>query len=150
MEKDILNRIKHLMDYFSLTPSKLADILGVNRSRLSHILNGRNKPSLEIVISLLDSYPELNPEWLMFGKEPFLRSKPSRPPKNLLEYVEVKKFEEKENKADIASEADDIKEITDKSRETTKTKTLDDSSQNNGITKIIVYFSNQTFQEFKP
>lgn len=65
---NVTDRIKQLIEIKNLTPSKLADTIKVNRSRLSHILTGRNNPSLEMVQSILNCFPDINPEWLLFGQ----------------------------------------------------------------------------------
>ena len=50
-----------------LKSSALADNIGVNRATISHILSGRNKPSIDFLQKLLNSYPELNVNWLITG-----------------------------------------------------------------------------------
>jgi transcriptional regulator with XRE-family HTH domain len=45
----------------------LADNIGVNRATISHILSGRNKPSIDFLQKLLHSYPDLNANWLIMG-----------------------------------------------------------------------------------
>lgn len=70
----LIDRIKKLIEIKKLNSSKLADDLGISRSRLSHILTGRNNPSLEIVQSLLTKFPEINPDWLLFGKQTIYRN----------------------------------------------------------------------------
>ena len=57
----------------NLTSSQLADSIGVQRSGISHFISGRNKPSLEFILKILNHFPDINPDWLLFGKEPFLR-----------------------------------------------------------------------------
>jgi len=64
----ITDRIKQIIEIKSLTPSQLADSIKVNRSRLSHILTGRNNPSLDLVQNILNTFPDINPEWLIFGQ----------------------------------------------------------------------------------
>ncbi len=61
-------RLKELMDYYELSASKLADSIGIQRSGISHLLSGRNKPSLDFVLKILDTYPEVRFEWLVYGK----------------------------------------------------------------------------------
>jgi len=63
------NRIKKVMDESGLSASKFADKIGVPRSGLSHVLSGRNKPSLDYVIKLLNSFPNLDPNWLIKGEK---------------------------------------------------------------------------------
>ena len=61
------SRLKYWMEMEALKSSKLADIIGVNRATISHILSGRNKPSIDFLQKLLSSYPELNANWLISG-----------------------------------------------------------------------------------
>ena len=61
------SRLKYWMEMEALKSSELADIIGVNRATISHILSGRNKPSIDFLQKLLSSYPELNANWLISG-----------------------------------------------------------------------------------
>lgn len=54
----------------NLTTSSFAEKLGVQRSGVSHILNGRNKPSVDFLEKVLDSFPRVDPTWLLTGKAP--------------------------------------------------------------------------------
>lgn len=51
-----------------LSPSQFADEIGVQRSGVSHILSGRNKPSLDFILKILTRFPEVDADWLLFGK----------------------------------------------------------------------------------
>ena len=48
--------------------AQLAEEIGVQPSGISHILSGRNNPSLDYVLKMLGKYPSLSTEWLLFGK----------------------------------------------------------------------------------
>jgi len=48
--------------------AQLAEDIGVQPSGISHILSGRNKPSLDFITKMLEKYPYLSTEWLLFGK----------------------------------------------------------------------------------
>lgn len=62
----ILNqKIKQILAEMKFTPSFFADEIGVQRSSISHILSGRNKPSFEIIQKIVKRFPELGYEWLM-------------------------------------------------------------------------------------
>ena len=67
----MLNRLTLLMKTYELSPSQLADAIGVQRSNISHLLAGRNNPSLDFVTRLLNKFPEVSAEWLLFGKGQF-------------------------------------------------------------------------------
>ena len=60
-------RLKKWMDKKGMKPSGFADMIGVNRATISHILSGRNKPSIDFLEKLLRVYPELNSNWLITG-----------------------------------------------------------------------------------
>lgn len=64
---DISDRLKILMDYYELTPSSLADQIDVQRSSISHLLSGRNKPSLDFVMKILETFPEVDLYWFVNG-----------------------------------------------------------------------------------
>jgi transcriptional regulator with XRE-family HTH domain len=63
----MINRIKELILQEGLTSGSFADAIGVQRSSISHILNGRNNPSLDFVIKTLQRFPRINSEWLLMG-----------------------------------------------------------------------------------
>ena len=60
-------RLKKWMDSQELNSSRFADSISVNRATISHILSGRNKPSIDFLEKLLFVYPELNLNWLITG-----------------------------------------------------------------------------------
>ena len=60
-------RLKNWMESEGLKSSALADNIGVNRATISHILSGRNKPSIDFFQKLLNTYPNLNSNWLITG-----------------------------------------------------------------------------------
>ncbi|WP_323788989.1 helix-turn-helix transcriptional regulator [Psychroserpens sp.] len=69
--EDFTNRLQKVMDYYGESASSFAEKIGVQRSSISHILSGRNKPSLDFVLKVLSSFPEVELYWLMNGKGKF-------------------------------------------------------------------------------
>ena len=61
------SRLKNWMDLEGLKSSEFAENIGVNRATISHILSGRNKPSIDFFEKLLHVYPSLNSNWLITG-----------------------------------------------------------------------------------
>lgn len=61
-------RLQQFLDLENLSPARLADIIGVQRSGLSHILSGRNKPSFDFIRRILVKFPRINADWLITGK----------------------------------------------------------------------------------
>lgn len=61
-------RLIQLLDLEQLSPSKFADLIGVQRSSISHVISGRNKPSFDFLQKTLKAFPGLNASWLMLGE----------------------------------------------------------------------------------
>lgn len=61
------DRIILLMKTEGLTNSKFASILGIQRSNVTHIVDGRNRPSLSFIEKLMSKFPHVNIEWLING-----------------------------------------------------------------------------------
>ena len=64
----LIDRIKKIISDNQLTNSSFADKIGVPRSSISHILSGRNNPSLDLIIKILKSFPEINADFLLTGE----------------------------------------------------------------------------------
>ncbi len=62
------DRLLKLLDTEQLSSSKFADVIGVQRSSISHILSGRNKPSFDFLQKILRAFPMLNADWLILGE----------------------------------------------------------------------------------
>jgi len=67
-------RLSKIIASEGLTPSLLADKMGVQRSGISHILSGRNYPSFDFLQKLLENFPRLNVEWLILGQGSMYKS----------------------------------------------------------------------------
>lgn len=65
---EIIQRIESIREKNHLNASSFADRIGVPRSSISHILSGRNKPSLEFIIKTVDAFEEVSLDGLLYGK----------------------------------------------------------------------------------
>ncbi|MBU3012378.1 helix-turn-helix transcriptional regulator [Polaribacter vadi] len=68
---EFTTRIKKIMDYHQLTASLFADKIGVQRSSISHILSGRNKPSLDFILKITSQFSDVEIDWLLKGEGSF-------------------------------------------------------------------------------
>jgi len=80
-------RISKVIEYSKLTPSEFADEIDVQRSSISHVTSGRNKPSLEFIIKIKSRFPEILWDWLVNGDGEMLKSE--LPETNDLEEMEL-------------------------------------------------------------
>ncbi|KAB1159360.1 helix-turn-helix transcriptional regulator [Tenacibaculum aiptasiae] len=67
----MIERLKSILDYYNLTASSFADRIDVPRSSISHLLSGRNKPSLDFIIKVEKAFEEVELDWLVYGKGNF-------------------------------------------------------------------------------
>ena len=67
---DITKRIAEIMRKKKISASDLSKKINVQKSSISHILSGRNKPSLDFVVKLSNSFGDINLDWLINGEIP--------------------------------------------------------------------------------
>ena len=87
--EEFVKRLERILKYYGLSASGFADSIGVQRSSISHLLSGRNKPSLEFVLKVVKKYPEVNLYWLLNGKGSF----PAKPAPSPVEEQSQKKVQ---------------------------------------------------------
>ena len=61
-------RLKQFLEMESLSPARFCEMMGIQRSGLSHLLSGRNNPSFEFIQKMLSTFPTINADWLLLGK----------------------------------------------------------------------------------
>ncbi|MDX1719117.1 MAG: helix-turn-helix transcriptional regulator, partial [Salegentibacter mishustinae] len=85
--EDFSKRLHRILEFYELSAAGFADKIEVGRSSISHILSGRNKPSLDFVMKIVKSFPEVELYWLLNGKGSFPPSeKPTPPPVSKQEF----------------------------------------------------------------
>ncbi|MBW8522589.1 helix-turn-helix domain-containing protein [Chryseobacterium chendengshani] len=173
-------RISKVIEYSKLSSSEFADEIDVQRSSISHITSGRNKPSLEFIIKIKSRFPEILWDWLVNGDGEMLKS-------DLPEIGDIPESENLEEKTkptslpdlftminddeDFGSEEENIEEITvvresaishqSKAEEKiSNSQPLEKSSeqiinqvienQTNKIKRIVLFYDNGKFESFEP
>ena len=81
---DFTNRIKKILDNHQLTASLFADKIGVQRSSISHILSGRNKPSLDFILKVTNAFNDVDIYWLLNGKGSYPKEIESGVPQSVI------------------------------------------------------------------
>lgn len=75
---EFTQRLHKIMEYHDLSAASFADKIDVGRSSISHLLSGRNKPSLDFVMKIVNAFPDVELYWLLNGKGTFPRSEEKR------------------------------------------------------------------------
>ena len=71
---NINDRFTKILEYSGFTASEFADEIDVQRSSISHIISGRNKPSLEFIVKIKNRFPEINWDWIILGQGEMLQN----------------------------------------------------------------------------
>lgn len=147
-------RIEKIMEKEGLNATQFAFEIGVKSPTLSHILNGRNNPSLDVLKRILDRYRTISSDWLILGVGPMYRGIKQSQTLSLFDETD-----ESARKSDVYTDKYDNKFVhvdlmnqkkTElDSSEISKTETLP-QTVSKLVQKIIVYYDDNTFQEFKP
>jgi transcriptional regulator with XRE-family HTH domain len=145
-------RIKKIMEIEQLTSTRFADRLQINRAVISHILNGRNNPSLEVVTRILAEMEYINPEWLLNGTGSIYKegvdpdtigNQPDLFHQNVPEQDKAGAQPENEQEMGVKEQSGSMKNIE---KETIVTSDTRDRK----ITQIIIYYNDNTFETFQP
>lgn len=128
--EEFAKRLQIMMNYYEISAAVLADKIDVQRSSISHILSGRNKPSLEFVLKILKAFPEVELYWLLNGAGTF----PKRQDKSSVTTTPPTLFSEDKQQNTVEIE----------------NKFHNDSIASNSIERIVVFYKNGTFKNYTP
>ncbi len=164
------DRIKKLIETEKMSSSQFAEAIGVQRSNISHILSGRNRPSLDFIEKLLNVFKEIRTEWLMLGKgEMYIKKEEEK--KKIKKEIPLKKENNKLEKIDFTKEntnkiekGNSIKEEKEKKKKKSKKNKKEKSKErkkkkeksfpffdkDKNVKKIFIFYSDNTFEEFSP
>ncbi|WP_179334789.1 helix-turn-helix domain-containing protein [Winogradskyella costae] len=133
---EFTERLQKVIDFYSESASSFAEKIGVQRSSISHILSGRNKPSLDFVMKVLYSYPEVELYWLMNGKGEFPNlPKNTETPQPTITEIKPKPKPYKTNPNNSSTPSPDLSSNSDSDSE---------------IDKIVIFYKDGTFKSYKP
>ena len=116
---DFTTRLKEVMEFHRLTASLFADKINVQRSSISHIISGRNKPSLDFILKVTNTFKDVDIYWLLNGKGTF--------PKQIAEKPIAK--------TPTLPSAENIQP--------------QNSNKEKKMERIVVFYSDGTFEEYK-
>ncbi|HBL71943.1 MAG TPA: transcriptional regulator [Bacteroidales bacterium] len=148
IRNNMKDRIQRLIDDKNLTPSRFADEVGLNRPAVSHILNGRNNPSMDALQKILKRFPEISGSWLLTGEGSMYQFNTERDSPTLFDENPVNtpnRTAENEYAQDFRSKSPEkaIQQIDYQSLIPTKSRTVK-------VKKIAIFYSDNTYEEFIP
>lgn len=142
------DRILAFLQSENKSAAQFAEEIGVQPSGISHILSGRNNPSLDFVIKMLHKYSSLSAEWLLFGSGTMYKyaSQPTLfdiPLPEVVSGVEIAEGTEmpsgpvsSSNSPETPSEANILRN--------------DEHGKGRILTKVLLFYSDKSFSEYNP
>lgn len=146
---DIKDRIKTIMERENMTSGAFAESISIQQSTLSHILNGRNNPSLDVIMKVHQKYDYINLEWLLYGKGNMLQNTG-----NSIDFQPSLFDENPINSSNDTISAENLKEIALRTAEIqakdiVKQEIKYIEKPHRKITEIRIFFDDNTYEIFK-
>ena len=131
-------KLLKLMETEHLTASRLAELLGIRSSGISHILSERNKPSFELICKIVTRFPHINPYWLLGDASDMLNPNAQNSTSNILDETPASLF-------DVPGEKEVVHQEIKPSA-----LPIAPTFSNSEIEKIVIVYRDKTFEELKP
>lgn len=153
---DFVKRLEIILDYYALNASTFADRIGVQRSSMSHLLSGRNKPSLDFVMKILEVFPDVDLYWILNGKGSFPKTEEETIEKRTDTISEIKvpstPFSANENNivGDLFSNVNYKEEVKPEMRNFAGSQNSNINPEEGEIEKIVIFYKNGTFKAYAP
>lgn len=142
-------RIIQIMEREGMNPSKFAEAIGIQRSAMSHIISGRNNPSLDVLMKILEQFTYIDSDWLLFGRGEIIRNDNNQTkepdlfsnlPVNAANPTVAPEYR-RENRDNLLQ--NDIKHAV-------KESIIIPDKPSKIVTKIMVFYSDNTYDTFIP
>lgn len=152
---DIKDRFRLLMEREGLTAGAFAECIGASQATISHILSGRNKPSVELILRIHQRYEDINLEWLLTGKGNMNNASDSTS-KRVEVASDYPLFAEN---TEIPPQCQDgsknrkempLKDLSNQTKEVVKQEIVYKERPSKKITEIRIFFDDNTYEIFKP
>lgn len=142
---EMKDRIAHIIRAKNLTAAEFAMQLGIQPSNVSHLLAGRNNPSLEFVKKLKETFPEYSLDWIVMGKGPITLSEPFLEEKLSNDTATIPQTIEKEDDRMIGTLFAPEKVVEQVTEPPTPIHD-NDITQSIGIKKIVLVYEDNSFE----
>ena len=143
--EDVANRIQEIIKKKGISNSEMADTIGLPRPILSHILSGRNKPSLAVIQKIAEAFSDIDTEWLLIGTESKSHSNGEKEVPNVR--VDTKAVEKT---VELITAEAPVKPEASEKRDLNLVSNPTKSAAQEEITQIVHYYRDGTFKVFNP
>lgn len=135
-------RFKQLLEKKGLTAKMASDVIGINASCISHLLNGNRKPSFEVIEKISNAFPDINMNWFIHGSGTMFVSSPNtedtvkvNDEDELISFVDERqnKFDDDDHFTKVIKQAKAIRE---------------DKKNRRTLKRILLFFDDGSFEEY--
>ena len=141
------DRILEFLKAENKSSDQLAEEIGVQPSGISHILSGRNNPSLDFVLKMVEKYQFLSTDWLLFGKGTMYKETKMQ---SLFDEMNIS--DRKTDDSSIIKEPETIRteeKPIEKKLLNVETLVKGEKSQS-AISRIVMFYDDNSFEEYTP
>lgn len=153
----INDKIKQILISKGYSPSHFADEIGIQRSSISHILSGRNRPSFDIIQKIIKRFPDLGFDWILEDEAaPAFRQQsvptPMRKPEDFVNQNHLLVSDDRQNRLYTSrSLRPEIGSSVSNELVEDRIPPIPDSfTQQKKVERILIFYSDGTFQEYSP
>lgn len=142
-DTSINERVIQIMKLKNMSPSQFADITRLNRATVSQLTANRNNPSFSTIMNILETFPEIDANWLLLGRKSTIQSTEKQEDNIVLQNNQIDIFDtqQTENQSvELKNNQSQKNEIISQESNTISKK----------IEKIVIFYTDRSFSEYKP
>lgn len=139
----INERVIQIMKLKNMSPSQFADITRLNRATVSQLTANRNNPSFSTIMNILETFPEIDANWLLLGRKSTIQSTEKQEDNIVLQNNQIDIFDTQQT---------ENQSVELKNNQSQKNEVISQESNtiSKKIEKIVIFYTDRSFSEYKP
>lgn len=142
-DTSINERVIQIMKLKNMSPSQFADITRLNRATVSQLTANRNNPSFSTIMNILETFPEIDANWLLLGRKSTIQSTEKQEDNIVLQNNQIDIFDTQQT---------ENQSVELKNNQSQKNEVISQESNtiSKKIEKIVIFYTDRSFSEYKP
>lgn len=143
-DTSINERVIQIMKLKNMSPSQFADITRLNRATVSQLTANRNNPSFSTIMNILETFPEIDANWLLLGRKSTIQNTEKQEDNIVLQNNQIDIFDTQQTENQSSVEL--------KNNQSQKNEVISQESNtiSKKIEKIVIFYTDRSFSEYKP
>lgn len=142
-DTSINERVIQIMKLKNMSPSQFADITRLNRATVSQLTANRNNPSFSTIMNILETFPEIDANWLLLGRKSTIQNTEKQEDNIVLQNNQIDIFDTQQT---------ENQSVELKNNQSQKNEVISQESNtiSKKIEKIVIFYTDRSFSEYKP